>query len=111
MTERVLISALIRAFSPTVRDPSESMLPSIFPSTTKSFEKRILPLISTSELRTFRPLGLGELVRCGELDELLAAGALEGLSVFEGPVDEFSDSGFWPITFWNTVDNGWLLCE
>lgn len=99
MTERVLISALMRAFSPTVSEPSELISPSIFPSTTRSFEKRILPLISTSELSTLRPLGLGELGREDGVDEP-PDGELAGLSVFEGrPVDGVSDSGFCPITF------------
>ena len=75
ITERVLISALMRAFSPTVSDPSESMWPSILPSMTRSLENFTLPLISTSELRTLRPLGVVdvEAARGGEL----AAGAAE----------------------------------
>jgi hypothetical protein len=62
-----LISALMRAFSPTVRAPSEEMLPSILPSTTRSFENLMLPLISTSVLRTLRPLGAALFERAGGL--------------------------------------------
>ncbi len=103
MTDWVLISALIRAFSPTVRDPSELIWPSILPSTTKSLEKRIVPLISTSELRTFLPLGLGELERGAECDGVFD-GALvcvepDGFSLLGDPGTGFSDSGFCPITF------------
>ena len=103
MTERVLISALMRAFSPTVREPSELMWPSILPSTTRSLENLIVPLISTSELSTLRPLGLGvDDERGAWLLELLDAGeeeALLGVSFLSEPVDGAADSGFCPITF------------
>lgn len=75
--ERVLISALIFAFSPTVRDPSERISPSIFPSTTRSFENLTLPLISTSELRTLRPEVVGACVLREEEDD--EAGAEGGV--------------------------------
>ena len=103
ITERVVISALMRAFSPTVRAPSDVMLPSILPSTTRSFENLMLPLISTSVLRTLRPLDEA-LADC--LDGLallvgLGAGAAGGggVSWDTGPVDEAPVSGFCPITF------------
>jgi hypothetical protein len=63
-------------------------------------ENLILPLISTSELRTLRPLGLGALWR--EAGDELAALALDGLAgvlIFAGPADDAAGSGFCPITF------------
>ncbi len=58
-TERVWTSALMRAFSPTVSDPSEWISPSMRPSTTRSLVNLTFPLISTSELRTFLPFVTG----------------------------------------------------
>ena len=114
ITERVLISALMRAFSPMVSEPSELILPSILPSTTRSLENLMVPLISTSELRTLRPLGLGEDERGAGLLLGLLLGAdgegcedallLLGVSFLAEPVDGAADSGFCPITFWNTIN-------
>ena len=57
----------------------------------------MVPLISTSELSTLRPLGLDELDRCDE--ELLGEGDAAGLSELAGGEDEFSEPAFCPITF------------
>ena len=98
-----MISALMRAFSPTVRAPSEEMLPSILPSTTRSFENLMLPLISTSVLRTLRPLGAALFERAGAGALLGAFGADdEALGAFSSgaaPTDEMPFSCFCPITF------------
>lgn len=98
-----MISALMRAFSPTVRAPSEEMLPSILPSTTRSFENLTLPLISTSVLRTLRPLGAALPERDGAGVLLGAFGAedeaLVALSSEAEPTEEMPFSCFCPITF------------
>ena len=104
MTERVLISALMRAFSPTVRDPSELMLPSILPSTTRSFENLTVPLISTSVLSTLRPLApVAPLPDEGREAELLGveevAEVLAGALLLEELLGVAAGSDFCPITF------------
>jgi len=75
------------------------MWPSIFPSTTRSLENLIVPLISTSELSTLRPLGLVPLGRDAEGLLALDADALVGVSFLAGPAEDVPDSGFCPITF------------
>jgi hypothetical protein len=53
VTDLVLISPLTCAFSPTVKLPSETTSPSIFPSMIKSCENFRFPTISTSLERMF----------------------------------------------------------
>ena len=57
-----------------------------------------MPLISTSELKTLRPLGLDALWR--DPDELLADDALAGVSFLAVPEeDDAPEFDFCPITF------------
>lgn len=101
-TVEVLISALILAFSPTVRLPFEAISPSMRPSITKSLVNFTVPLISTSEDRMFLvpeeeragAEGVGEELAAGA--EALGAAGEEGSGVCAatGSGDSF---GSWPL--------------
>src|SRR6267143_5814286 len=60
-TEPALMLPLITALSPRLSVPSEAISPSSFPSKVSSPVNRTLPLISTSEFKTFF-VGLGDVV-------------------------------------------------